>query len=152
MNRDTGRDAPRGTATAHAVFDVKTCADAPPATSDTLLAEHRFTDGPAASARVFRVYAPTPPHSHAPCDEYLYARSGRCLMRFAGEAPVAVGPGTLVFFKRGVAHSVPAILEEPVVFLAVDTPRRAPRDVRFVTEGTGTPDSFMRQDAARAAE
>ena len=32
-----------------------------------------------------------------------------------------------------------------MVFLSVDTPRRAPRDIRFVQDGTGTPDTFMRQ-------
>jgi hypothetical protein len=48
-------------------------------------------------------------------------------------------------FQRGVVHSVPEILEEPMVFLSVDTPRREPRDIRFVSDGTGTPDTFMRQ-------
>ena len=131
--------------TAHGVFDVAAHAARLPETADTMVADHRFTDDPAASARVFRVYRPTPPHSHASCDEYLYALSGRCLMKFADEPAIEVGPGTLVFFKRGVVHSVPEILEEPMVFLSVDTPRREPRDIRFVTAGTGTPDSFIRQ-------
>lgn len=129
----------------HAVFDVAAHARALPETSDTMVADHRFTDDEAASARVFRVYRPTPPHTHATCDEYLYALSGRCMMRFGEEDPVEIGPGKLVFFKRGIVHSVPEILEEPVVFLSVDTPRRAPRDINFVEDGTGTPDSFMRQ-------
>ena len=129
----------------HAVFDVAACAALLPETSETMVADHRFTDDPAASARVFRVYKPTPPHTHATCDEYLYALSGRCMMQFGDEAPVEVGPGKLVFFKRGVVHSVPKILEEPMVFLSVDTPRREPRDIRFVEEGAGTPDTFMRQ-------
>lgn len=131
--------------TAHGVFDVGEYARRLPETSATMVADHRFTDDPAASARVFRVYSPTPPHSHASCDEYLYVLSGRCLMRFGDEVPVEVGPGKLVFFKRGVVHSVPEILEHPMVFLSVDTPRREPRDIRFVAEGTGTPDTFMRQ-------
>ena len=131
--------------TAHGVFDVAAHAARLPETADTMVADHRFTDDPAASARVFRVYRPTPPHSHASCDEYLYALSGRCLMKFADEPAIEVGPGTLVFFKRGVVHSVPEILEEPMVFLSVDTPRREPRDIRFVEAGTGTPDSFIRQ-------
>ena len=136
---------PERTIAAHAVFDVAAEASRLPASSDTMVADHRFTDDAAASARVFRVYSPTPPHSHASCDEYLYVLSGRCLMAFADEEPVEVGPGKLVFFKRGVVHSVPAILEEPMVFLSVDTPRREPRDITFVGEGTGTPDTFMRQ-------
>lgn len=129
----------------HAVFDVAAHANALPETSETMVADYRFTDDATASARVFRVYKPPPPHSHATCDEYLYALSGRCMMKFGDETPVEVGPGKLVFFKRGVVHSVPEILEEPMVFLSVDTPRRAPRDIRFVEEGTGTPDSFIRQ-------
>ncbi|NEU14050.1 cupin domain-containing protein [Methylobacterium sp. BTF04] len=134
-----------GPVTAHAVFDVGAYAARLPETCDTMVADHRFTDDPAASARVFRVYHPTPPHSHASCDEYLYALSGRCLMQLADAPPVEVGPGMLVFFKRNVVHAVPEILEHPMVFLSVDTPRREPRDIRFVEAGTGTPDSFIRQ-------
>ncbi len=141
MNQDS---TSAGTA-AHAVFDVAEAAASLPETSATMVADHRFVDVPAASARVFRVYSPTPPHSHASCDEYLYVLSGRCMMKFADEPAVEVGPGKLVMFQRGVVHSVPEILEEPMVFLSVDTPRREPRDISFVTEGTGTPDSFMRQ-------
>lgn len=130
---------------AHAVFDVAQAVATLPETSSTMVADHRFTEDPAASARVFRVYTPTPPHTHASCDEYLYVLSGRCRMQFADEPAVEVGPGKLVVFKRDVVHSVPEILEEPLVFLSIDTPRREPRDIRFVTEGTGTPDSFIRQ-------
>ncbi|WP_336486398.1 cupin domain-containing protein [Methylobacterium nigriterrae] len=129
----------------HAVFDVASAVAGLPETCATMVADHRFTEDAAASARVFRVYRPTPPHTHATCDEYLYALSGRCRMAFGDEPPVEVGPGTLVVFKRGVVHSVPEILEEPMVFLSVDTPRREPRDIRFVAEGTGTPETFMRQ-------
>jgi len=38
-----------------------------------MLVDKYLTDREAASARVFRVYRPTPPHYHATCDEYLYA-------------------------------------------------------------------------------
>ena len=135
----------QASAQSHAVFDVAAAVDALPETSDTMVADHRFTDDPAASARVFRVYRPTPPHTHSTCDEYLYALSGRCMMKFDQEPAVEVGPGKLVVFKRGVVHSVPEILEEPMVFLSVDTPRREPRDIRFVKEEGDTPDTFMRQ-------
>lgn len=129
----------------HAVFDVAEAVRLLPETAATLVADHRFIEDETASARVFRVYRPTPPHYHTTCDEYLYALSGRCRMQLGDAPPVEIGPGTLVVFKRGVVHSVPEILEEPVVFLSVDTPRRAPRDIQFVEAGTGTPDSFMRQ-------
>ena len=41
-------------------------------------------------------------------------------------------PGNLIFFKRTTVHALHRILEEPVVFLAVDTPRRDPKDIIFV--------------------
>ena len=129
----------------HAVFDVDEAVATLPASATTMVADHRFTEDAAASVRVFRVYTPTPPHSHASCDEYLYLLSGRCRMRLGEDEPIEVGPGKLVVFKRNVVHSVTELLEEPVVFLSVDTPRREPRDIRFVEHGTGTPDSFMRQ-------
>ncbi len=69
----------------HAVFDVSAQVRELPETSATMVADHRFTDDPAASARVFRVYHPTPPHSHASCDEYLYVLSGRCRMKFGDD-------------------------------------------------------------------
>lgn len=139
------KDPTPSSTAAHAVFDVAAAVATLPEACSTMVADHRFVDVPAASARVFRVYSPTPPHSHASCDEYLYVLSGRCMMKFADEPAVEVGPGKLVMFQRGVVHSVPEILEEPMVFLSVDTPRREPRDIRFVSDGTGTPDSFMRQ-------
>jgi hypothetical protein len=37
-----------------------------------------------------------------------------------------------------------AILEAPLVFLAIDTPRRDPRDITFVNPADGTPDTFIR--------
>ena len=40
----------------HAIFDVAESVRGLPETSDTLVADHRFTDDAAASARVFRVY------------------------------------------------------------------------------------------------
>jgi hypothetical protein len=52
------------------------------------------------------------------------------------------GPGQLLFFRRGVVH--PDIIEGPVVFLSVDTPRRDPRDIIFVNPADGTPESFIR--------
>ena len=131
--------------TRHAVFDVMAHARELPETADTMVADHRFTEDETASARVFRVYRPTPPHTHSTCDEYLYALQGRCMMKFGDEPPVEVGPGKLVVFKRGVVHSVPEILEEPMLFLSVDTPRRAPRDIRFVKDEGESPDSFIRQ-------
>jgi hypothetical protein len=37
------------------------------------------------------------------------------------------------------------MLEGPVVFLAIDTPRRDPKDIVFVDPADGTPESFIRE-------
>ena len=58
-------------------FDIAKIAASSPETATTLLVDRYLTNREAASARVFRVYKPTPPHYHATCDEYLYVFSGR---------------------------------------------------------------------------
>lgn len=116
-----------------------------PDTAETLLLDTYLTDEAAASARVFRVYRETPPHYHAGCDEYLYVLSGRGTF-WMGD-PSSGGEfiaGDLLFFKRGTVHAIPKILDEPVVFLSFDTPRRDPKDVIFVNPGDGTPETFIR--------
>jgi mannose-6-phosphate isomerase-like protein (cupin superfamily) len=116
-----------------------------PDAADTLLLDTYLTKEAAASARVFRVYRPTPPHYHATCDEYLYVLSGRGT--FWMEHPENGGefsPGQLLFFRRGTIHALPTIIATPVVFLSVDTPRRDPRDIIFVNPEDGTPETFIR--------
>jgi hypothetical protein len=54
------------------------------------------------------------------------------------------GPGDLLFFKRRVVHALPKLIEGPVVFLAIDTPRRDPKDIIFVNPEDGTPETFIR--------
>src|SRR5580704_19738806 len=126
-----------------AVFDINKIADNFPDTADTMLIDTRLTDEHHASSRVFRVYRPTPAHYHATCDEYLLVISGRATF-FLGDAPrFEVGPGQLIFFKQGTVHGSPEILEEPFIVLAVDTPRRDPKDVIFINPSDGTPESFI---------
>jgi mannose-6-phosphate isomerase-like protein (cupin superfamily) len=126
-----------------AVFDINKIAGNFPATADTMLIDTRLTDEQNASSRVFRVYRPTPAHYHATCDEYLLVISGRATF-FLGDSPhFEVGPGQLIFFKQGTVHGTPQLLEEPFVVLAVDTPRRDPRDIIFVNPADGTPESFI---------
>jgi mannose-6-phosphate isomerase-like protein (cupin superfamily) len=125
-------------------FDLNEIAAAFPAQAETLLLDTYLTDEESGSARVFRVYRPTPPHYHATSHEYLYVLSGRGTFWLG--SPAAIGefrPGHLLYFKRGTVHALPDILEGPVVFLAVDTPRRDPRDIIFVDPADGTPDSFI---------
>jgi mannose-6-phosphate isomerase-like protein (cupin superfamily) len=133
-----------GTAARHGRFDLREIARSFPPTADTLLLDTYLTNEAAASARVFRVYRPTPPHYHATCDEYLYVLSGRGTFWLADAKNIQeFEPGHLLFFKRGTVHALPDMLEEPIVFLSVDTPRRDPKDIVFVNPEDGTPESFI---------
>jgi len=129
-------------------FDIAQVAASLPAEADTLLVDHYLTDRAEASARVFRVYKGTPPHYHATCDEYLYVFSGRGTF-WMGDASTQAkfGPGQLLFFEKGTVHALPDILEEPLVFVSIDTPRRDPQDIIFVNPADGTPESFIRANA-----
>jgi mannose-6-phosphate isomerase-like protein (cupin superfamily) len=130
-----------------AVFDIGKIAATFPATAETMLIDTRLTDEHHASSRVFRVYRPTPAHYHATCDEYLFVISGRATF-FLGDSPhFEVCPGQLIFFKQGTVHGTPEILEEPFVVLAVDTPRRDPRDIIFINPADGTPESFIQSQS-----
>jgi mannose-6-phosphate isomerase-like protein (cupin superfamily) len=136
---------PSGQATAR--FDIAEVASSFPATAKTLLLDRYLTDTPNASARVFRVYQPTPPHYHANSDEYLYVFSGRGTFWMDTPASQAeFGPGQLLFFRRGIVHALPDMLEGPIVFLSVDAPRRDPKDIIFVNPEDGTPESFIQQN------
>ena len=133
----------RASAPTTAVFDLSAIAQNFPATAATMLVDTRLTDEKDASSRVFRVYTPVGAHYHATCDEYLLVLSGRARL-FLGEAPpFEVGPGQLVFFKRGTVHGTPEILSEPFIVFAVDTPRRNPQDVIFVNPSDGSPETFL---------
>jgi mannose-6-phosphate isomerase-like protein (cupin superfamily) len=116
-----------------------------PETAETLLLDTYLTDETAASARVFRVYRATPPHYHAGSDEYLYVLSGRGTF-WMGEPENGgeFAAGDLLFFRRGIVHALPTIVEEPVAFLSLDTPRRDPTDIIFVNPKDATPESFIR--------
>lgn len=137
-------DAPAG----NGRFDIATIAAAFPATAKTLLVDEYLTNRPEASARVFRVYRPTPPHYHATCDEYLYVFSGRGTFWMDDPATEAeFKPGQLLFFARNTVHAMPKLFEHPVVFLSVDTPRRDPMDIIFVDPEDGLPQFFMARNA-----
>ncbi len=127
-------------------FDVNAIAAAFPETAETMLLDTYLTDRPTASSRVFRVYRPTPAHYHVHCDEHLYVLSGRGTfwMHEVGQT-IAFGPGTFLHFERNTVHAMPEITEYPVIFLAVDTPRRQPTDVVFVHPAEGSPEAFIRQ-------
>lgn len=126
-----------------AVFNIHAIAQAFPPQAATMLIDTRLTDEPEASSRVFRVYRPTPQHYHATCDEYLLIVQGRARFIVEDQPPFDLGPGQLLFFKRGTIHGTPQILEEPFVVFSVDTPRRDPKDIIFVNPKEGTPEEFI---------
>ncbi len=129
-------------------FDIAAIAAAMPETAKTLLVDTYLTNREQASSRVFRVYRPTPPHYHATCDEYLYVFSGRGTFWMKDPSTKAVfEPGQLLFFERGTIHAMPELFEHPVVFLSIDTPRRAPTDIIFVDPNDGSPETFMARNA-----
>ena len=127
-------------------FDIAEIAAAFPDAAKTLLLDLYLTDTPNASARVFRVYKPTPPHYHAGSDEYLYVFCGRGTFWMDDPATQAeFASGQLLFFRRGIVHALPDMLETPIVFLSIDTPRRDPKDIIFVNPADGTPESFIQE-------
>lgn len=126
------------------VFQLAELAARFPAEAETMLLDMRLTDEPAASSRLFRIYKPAPAHYHKTCDEYLLVISGRGKFVVDGGEPVELGPGQLLFFRRNTIHSIPEIVEAPLVVFSVDTPRRDPTDVTFVDPRDGTAATFIR--------
>jgi quercetin dioxygenase-like cupin family protein len=127
-------------------YDLAAIVERFPATSETMLVDTRLTDETEASCRVFRVYRTVPAHYHATCDEYLLVIAGRGTIFVDHSDPFEVAPGRLVFFKKGTVHGL-TVIEDPFVFLSVDTPRRDPRDITFVNPTDGTPDTFIKTSA-----
>jgi mannose-6-phosphate isomerase-like protein (cupin superfamily) len=158
MGSNRKEPSPGSPSLVHAVsengrFDIAAIAASLPRTSETLLADQYLTDRPEASARVFRVYRPVPPHYHATCHEYLYVFSGRGTFWMGDPTTEAeFAPGQLLFFERKTVHAIPKLFEHPVVFLSVDTPRRDPLDVIFVNPQDGTPQTFMARNVAKQPE
>jgi mannose-6-phosphate isomerase-like protein (cupin superfamily) len=129
-------------------FDLNAIARQFPDAAETLLLDRYLTDEPAASTRLFRVYRSTPPHYHAKSNEHLYVLTGRGTFWLGDAANVGeFAPGHLLVFKRGVVHALPDLIEGPIVFLAIDTPRRDPSDVIFVNPADGTPERFIKATA-----
>ena len=140
MSQSNQRSMSRATST----FDLEALAAKFPADAETMLLDMRLTDEPAASSRLFRIYRPAPAHFHKTCDEYLLVISGRGKFVVDGGDPVELGPGQLLFFRRNTVHSIPEIVEAPLVVFSVDTPRRDPADVTFVDPSDGTAANFIR--------
>jgi len=116
----------------HHFFDIMGIIKRFPDRADSTIVDTYLTDRPEASSRLFRVYYPIAPHYHATCEEHLYLLTGKVAFSVSDERPRILEAGQLVTFDRNVVHAIPEVLEEPAVFLAVDTPRRVPSDVVYV--------------------
>src|SRR3954466_8520702 len=124
------------------VFDINAIKQKFPASAETMLVDTRLTDEQEASCRVFRIYVDVPAHYHTSCDEYLLVVSGRGMFRIADGEWFEAREGQLIFFKKSTVHAIKLLDKEPLVFLAVDTPRRDPKDIPFVHPADGTPEPF----------
>lgn len=131
------------------LFNIADLAATLPEASDTMLRDLRLIDREAASCRIFRTYRPVPPHFHVSCDEYLYVLQGRAMFQIGDAVPQEVGPGMLIHFPKRTAHGMPALIEEPFVVLAIDTPRRPSDDVTFVNAADGNAASFIHTKPVR---
>jgi len=87
----------------------------------------------ARSARVFRVYREHR-HIHEGSDEYLTCFRERNVLDGERFEWIAVRTWRPSLFQAPYRSALPNILEEPVVFLSVDTPRRDPKDIIFVIQ------------------
>jgi mannose-6-phosphate isomerase-like protein (cupin superfamily) len=133
-------------------FDIGEIAGAFPDTATTLLVDKYLINRDEVSSRVFRVYRPTPPHYHATCDEFLYVFAGRGTFWMKDESTKAeFKPGQLLVFERNTVHAMPDLFDEPIVFLSIDIPRRAPTDIIFVNPKDGSPETFMARNAGPTA-
>ena len=105
-----------------------------------------LTEEAAASARVFRVYrGDTTALSRGLRRVSLCAFGKRYVLdgpRFEWRGVRSECP---LFFKRSILHALPKILEEPVLFLSFDTPRRNTKGIIFANPQDGTPESFIRE-------
>ena len=134
-----------------AVFDLHEIAASFPKEAESMLLDRYLVDRPESSTRIFRVYRGTPAHFHQNCDEHLLVLLGRGTFWMGDPGNVTTfGPGTFLFFPRNTTHAMPTVTEYPVVFLAIDTPRRDPRDIVFVDDAEGTPESFIQPASASA--
>ncbi|GBQ89443.1 cupin domain-containing protein [Asaia krungthepensis] len=114
-------------------FDLHAIASQFPETAATMLLDTYLTDSESRSIRLFRVYQGVPAHYHTQCDEILYVLSGEGTFWIDDPATeAAFSPGHLLVFPRKAIHALPQIVGPSVIFLAIDTPRRAQDDVTFV--------------------
>lgn len=87
----------------------------------------------------FHLTAPTmsgpPLHVHTKEDELFYVLEGELVFQVANER-VTAGPGTTVFFPRGVVHTYQNFSQEPARLLIMVTPAGFDRFFEELSAGT----------------
>jgi mannose-6-phosphate isomerase-like protein (cupin superfamily) len=115
-------------------FDLTEITSRFPEHADSIIVDAYLSDRKSASSRVFRLYRPLPKHLHKTCDEHLVLLGGEVDFTIANEAPRRLRAGQMMTFLRNTVHSImPVEGAAPGVFFTVDTPRRDPDDVHFVS-------------------
>ncbi len=90
-----------------------------------------MVDRDTASCRLVRIYKQLPLHFHRSSDENVYVLQGRAIFQLEKETR-EISEGMFVQFPKGARHAVLTILEEPLLTLTIDTPRRPEDDITFI--------------------
>ena len=106
-----------------------------------MIIDRRLIDRKDVSVRIFQIYKSLPMHYHGQSDAYLYILSGRGKFQIGNEVREA-GKGTLLYWKKGVYHGTPEILEQPLIALVFDAPARNPSDAVWLNPEE-SPDVFL---------
>lgn len=112
-------------------FDLAEIKSRFPKTAESMIVDAYLSDHESASARLFRLYHPLPPHYHQTCDEHLLLLDGEVDFTIADEPAKRLRAGQMVTFLRETVHAIMPLPGAPAIFLTVDTPRRIPQDVHF---------------------
>ena len=125
-------------------FDLFALLEEFPDSAETMLLDKYLNDKQTASTRLFRAYRDIPAHYHTQCDEVLYVLTGEGKFWMENEGNLTLfKPGDLIIFPKNTVHCFPELLKHPVVFLAIDTPRRDPDDITFIDPQNGGSEEFI---------
>ena len=125
----------------YGIVDVQRYINTLPKESDKMIIDRRLIDRKDASVRIFQLYKSVPMHYHGQSDTYLYILSGRAKFQIGNEVR-EVEKGTLLYWKKGIYHGTPEILEQPLIALAFDAPARNSADAVWLNPKE-SPDVFL---------
>lgn len=125
----------------YGIINVQRYMNTLPKESDKMIIDRRLIDRKDASIRIFQIYKPVPMHYHGQSDTYLYILSGRGKFQIGNEISQA-GKGDLLYWKKGVYHGTPEIIEKPLVLMTFDSPSRNTSDTMWLNPEEA-PDVFL---------